>query len=213
MKLPWRKLAAAATLLAATPAVADGGALSFDLSAGVSGLNVAAPYAANGSNTFGVGFEAMLGMRYAITNAVEVTAAAYYQPNTGYSHGGVTVAPPDTLPFANGSLTHSLYLFGLLGGARYVTGSVWKLVVGLELGWCHRVYSSFVFVDSHGVQQNLGLQDFSTDNIVFQPLVGVEWAFADHWSASLIPRFTVLIGPDATVGVSLLLSFSYSWFL
>jgi hypothetical protein len=205
-------MVAVATLLAATPALADRGALTFDLGAGVAGLNVAAPYAANDGNAFGVGFEAMVGMRYAITNEFEVTAAAYFEPSTSYNHSDVTVVTGSNGTFT-GTLTHSLYFFGLLGGVRYVTGSVWRLVVGLEAGWCHRVYSGVGLFDATGKEYNLGLQDFSTDNIVLQPLVGVEWTFADHWSVSLIPRFTLLIGPDATVGASLLLSVSYSWFL
>jgi hypothetical protein len=83
-------------------------------------------------------------------------------------------------------------------------------VVGVESGWSHRSYSGFQTTGLLGLGPSL--DHFVTDNIVIQPLVGVEWAFADHWSASLIPRFTVLIGPDSTVGFSLMLSISYAWF-
>jgi hypothetical protein len=195
-------------LLAAVPARADRGALSFDLSAGGAGLNLPAPYAISSGETFGVGFEGMLGVRYAVLNELEFTLAAYFEPNVTYTHDNITVAPNGG---PHGDLTHSLYLFGVVGGVRYVTGSVWKLVMGLEGGWCHRVYSQ---IEGNGQLALVpSFPDFTTDNIVIQPLLGVEWAFADHWSLSLIPRFTVLIGPDPTIGVSVMLSISYSWFL
>jgi hypothetical protein len=196
------------TLLVAAPVRADRGALSFDLSAGAAGLNLPAPYATSGGETFGIGFEGMLGVRYAVLNELEFTLAAYFEPNVTYTHNNITVPENGNV---SGDLTHSLYLFGLVGGVRYVSGSVWKLVVGVESGWCHRVYTRFQ--PSGPLAKGIPFQDFSADNIVFQPLLGVEWAFADHWSVSLLPRFTVLIGPDPTVGVSLMLSISYSWFL
>jgi hypothetical protein len=194
-------------LLAAAPVRADRGALSFDLGAGAAGLSLPAPYASSGDKALGVGFEAMLGVRYAVFNELEFTLAAYFEPNVTYTHDDVTVTTGGDL---HGTLTHSLYFFGVLGGVRYVTGLVWKLVVGLESGWSHRVYSRFQGTDQLSI---VSFPDFSTDNIVFQPLLGVEWSFADHWSTSLLSRFTVLVGPDPTIGVSVMLSISYSWFL
>ncbi len=198
-----------AGLLSAAPAQADRGALSLDVGAGAAGLNLPAPYATGGGNTVGVGFETMVGLRYALTNALEFTAAAYFEPNVTYVHDGVGVQVPGNARPLPGTVTNSLYFVGAVGGLRYVGGSVWKLVVGLEAGWCHRVYTGVRFDGS----ASFPLPSFSTNNFVLQPLLGVEWAFADHWSASLIPRFMVLIGPDATLGASLLLSISYSWFL
>ncbi|HTP51418.1 MAG TPA: hypothetical protein VMK42_12020, partial [Anaeromyxobacteraceae bacterium] len=64
-----------------------------------------------------------------------------------------------------------------------------------------------------GRDYNLQLSDFGTDNILLQPLVGLEWEFADHASISVLARVPILLGPEATVGVSVSLAFSYSWFL
>jgi len=174
---------------------------------GASGLVLPAPYAMSGQTIFAADFEVMLGLRYAITNEFELTLSGFYGPPITYTHDDVTVVSPAKL---SGNESHSLFRFGVLGGVRYVRGSVWKLVVGLEAGWSHRSYSNF---QSTGDLATAFLPHFCTDNTVIQPLVGVEWAFADHWSASLIPRFTVLLGPDSTVGFSLMLSISYSWFL
>jgi hypothetical protein len=197
-------------LLCATPAHADHGALSVDVAAGGAALSLAAPYAPSGGHTFVVDFEAMLGLRYAVTNELEFTLAGYFEPQLGYSEANVPVTLPPSSKPVSGTVAFSLSQFGVVAGIRYVQGSVWKLVVGLEGGWNHRSYSGIQFAFASG-QPNL--PSFGTDNIVLQPLVGVEFAFADHWSLSLLSRFTVLIGPDATVGASLMLSISYSWFL
>jgi hypothetical protein len=197
-------------LLFAAPVHADRGALSLDLGTGAAGLSLAAPYASSGGNMFAADFEVMLGLRYAVTNEFELTFAGFYETPATYTHADVSVLLPDSDRPFTGNLSHSLYLFGVVGGVRYVNGSVWKLVVGLEAGWSHRSYSGFQATGSLAI---VPLHHFVTDNTVFQPLLGVEWAFADHWSASLLPRFSVLIGPDSTIGVSLMLSISYSWFL
>ena len=196
-------------LLAATPAHAERGALSLDLGAGIAGLNLAAPYTNGQANAVGVGFEVMLGLRYAVLNELEFTAAASFEPNVGYVYEGVSVQPPLSEKSLQGTLTTTVHLFSAVGGIRYVNGLVWKLVVGLEVGWCHRAYSGLQFAG----QSDFAIPDFGTDNLVVQPLLGVEWAFADHWSASLLPRFTALIGPDSTFAASVLLTLSYSWFL
>jgi len=195
--------------LAAAPAPAERGALSLDLGAGIAGLNLAAPYTNGEASAVGIGFEAMLGLRYALLNELEFTVAAYFEPNVGYVYDGVSVKPPPSPNSLQGTLTTTVHLFGAVGGIRYVNGLVWKLVVGLEVGWCHRAYSGLQFTG----QSNFAIPGFGTDNLVLQPLLGVEWAFADHWSASLLPRFTLLIGPDSTFAASVLLTLSYSWFL
>jgi hypothetical protein len=204
-----RTVLAVLVLLLAAPAHADHGALSLDVGVGAAGLSLPAPYAASGGNTFAVDFEAMLGLRYAVTNELEFTLAGFFEPKVTYRHDDVSIQQQGSNP-VQGNVTHFLSLYGVIAGIRYVHGAVWKLVVGFESGWCHRAYSDVLFAYSGG---QTTLPNFSTDNIILQPLLGVEWAFADHWSASLLPRFTVLVGPDATVGASLMLSISYSWFL
>ena len=207
-----RVFAVCAGFLAAASAHAERGALSLDLSAGAAVLNLAAPYSSSSGTVLAPDFEAMLGLRYAVTNEFEFTLAGYFEPSLSYTHDDAFVLFPDSSTALGGAVSHSLSTVGVVGGLRYVHGLVWKLVLGLEAGWNRRVYSNISF-NNTSLNGNYPLDHFNTDNIVLQPLIGVEWAFADHWSASLLPRFTVLIGPDATVGFSLMLSISYSWFL
>jgi hypothetical protein len=207
--LAWVLAFVLVSLLVATPAMADRGALSLDISLGAAALSLPAPYASSGGNILAADFEAMLGLRYAVTNELEFTLAGYFEPNVSYTHNNVTLTQV-AYGSTTGNLTHSLSTYGIVAGIRYVRGAVWKLVVGLEGGWNHRTYSGIQFVFAGN---QAALPGFPTDNIVLQPLLGVEWAFADHWSASLLPRFSFLIGPDSTVGASLMLGISYSWFL
>ncbi len=204
-----RAFFAVVSLGAAGPAFADHGALSLDVSVGAAGLSLPAPFASSGGSILAVNFEAALGLRYAVTNELEFTLAGNFQPKLSYTSQDIAITPQKSRPIS-GNETYSLGQFGAVAGIRYVRGAVWKLVLGLEGGWNHRAYSAIQFSYS-GTQA--ALPHFGTDNIVLQPLLGVDWAFADHWSASLLPRFTVFIGPDATVGASLMLTISYSWFL
>src|SRR5271155_594152 len=125
-------------LLSARPAQADHGALSLDVGVGGAGLSLAAPYAPNGGNTFVVDFEAMVGLRYAVTNELEFTLAGYFEPQLPYSQENAPVTLPPSMAPVFGTVAFSLSQFGVVAGVRYVRGSVWKLVVGLEGGWNHR---------------------------------------------------------------------------
>lgn len=199
----------AIALLSATPVRADHGALSLDVGVGAAGLSLAAPYGPNSGHMLAIDFEAMLGLRYALTNELEFTLAGSFEPELSYTRDNVLVTASES-GAVSGTVAFALSQFGVVAGVRYVRGSVWKFVVGLEGGWNHRSYSEIQFTYANGQST---LPSFGTDNLVLQPVLGVEFAFSDHWSASLLSRFTVLIGPDSTVGASLILSFSYSWFL
>jgi hypothetical protein len=101
-------------------------------------------------------------------------------------------------------------------GARYLVGMVWRLTLGLDVGWSHRSYSNFHHIDVSGsepVDYELGLPNFTTDNLIVAPVVGVEWAAGDHWSLSLLPRTELLLGPDPTVALTVPLVLSWSWYL
>jgi hypothetical protein len=202
-------------LLGTTPAWADRGALSLDLGGGASALRVAAPYVVNPSSTWAVAPSVNVGLRYAWTNALELSLGGFYDLPVQYTHVNVSVQPPDSGPLP-GTLTHDLARFGLTVGLRYVAGTILRPFVGLEGGWSHRAYSDVHHVNTN-VQPNqdygLGLSDFGTDNILLQPVLGLEWAFADHASLSVLARAPILLGPEATFGFSASLVFSYSWYL
>ena len=175
-------------------------------------MRVAAPYVVTPSSTWAIAPSFSVGLRYAWTNALELTFGGFYDLPVHYTHTDVSLQPPDSgaLP---GTLTHDLVRFGLTVGLRYVFGTILRPFVGLEGGWSHRAYSDVHHLDPAGRDYNLQLSDFGTDNILLQPLVGLEWEFADHASISVLARVPILLGPEATVGVSATVVFSYSWYL
>jgi hypothetical protein len=202
-------------LLGTTPASADRGALSLDLGGGASALRIAAPYVVTPSSTWAIAPSIDVGLRYAWTNAVELTLSGFYDVPVHSTHPNVSVQPPDSGPLP-GTLTHDLARFGVTVGLRYVSGTILRPFVGLEGGWSHRAYSDVHHVNT-SVEPNqdygLALSDFGTDNILLQPVLGLEWAFADHASLSVLARVPILLGPEATFGFSASLLFSYSWYL
>ncbi|HTP26332.1 MAG TPA: hypothetical protein VMK12_11825 [Anaeromyxobacteraceae bacterium] len=142
-----------------------------------------------------------------------MTLAGFYELPIRYEYTNVGVQPPESDHALPGTLTLNLARFGVIVGLRYVFGTVVRPFVGAEGGWSHRAYSDVHHLDSAGRDYNLQLSDFGTDNILLQPLVGLEWEFADHASISVLARVPILLGPEATVGVSATVVFSYSWYL
>jgi hypothetical protein len=167
------------------------------------------------SSSWAVAPSVNVGLRYAWTNALELTLGGFYDLPIHYTHANVSVQPPDSGPLP-GTLTHDLACYGITAGLRYVFGTILRPFVGLEGGWSHRAYSDVHHVNT-SVQPNqdygLALSDFGTDNILLQPVLGLEWAFADHASLSVLARAPILLGPEATFGFSASLVFSYSWYL
>jgi len=205
---------ALAGLLATGPARADRGALSLDFGTGLTSLAVRPSYAETGNGAWTVTLSVSFDIRYALTNQFELSLGGFDELPAHASHPDVLVPTADSGTFS-GTLQYELSRFGVVAGVRYVTGLVARLLFGVEAGWSHRAYSAIQLLDATrpgAPDIGLGLQDFGTDSLVLQPLVGLEWAFADHWSALLIARFTVLVGPEPAFGVSLSFSISYGWF-
>jgi hypothetical protein len=143
-----------------------------------------------------------------------MTLGGFYDLPAHVSHPGTSVPTVDSGNFT-GTLEYELTRFGILAGLRYVTGLVVRFSVGGEVGWSHRTYSGLQLRDTArpgAPDFGLGLRDLALDEFVVQPGVGLEWAFADRWSASLLLRVTVLLGPDPALGLSGSLVISYGWF-
>jgi len=196
-------------------AFADRGALSLDVGAGGTTLGLAAPYAPASGSVQGTAFTTSLGLRYALSNSLEMASSAFFEPPVTYFHNGVTVSTSngDFL----GTLKHRFYRYGFLAGGRLVTGKVWRFVVGADIGWSHRVYSDFQHIDdrqpNNARDYRLTLPDVTRNNLVIAILGGVEWAVGDHWSLSLLPRYEQLLGSDSTFALSARFVFSWSWYL
>ena len=200
--------------LTAAPVMADKGALSAEAGGGMSDLVVAAPFASAPKTMNSLSATVYLGARYALSNSLELVGSAFYEPPVTLWHNDVTVETPNGL--FPGTLTHQLSRYGGQAGAHLVLGAVWRVHLGLELGWSHRMYSGFRHIDVTGAEPfdyKLGLPDFNTDNLVVSPVVGLEWAAGDHWSIAVMPRAQALLGPDATFSLVVPVTFCWSFYL
>ena len=201
-------------LCGGTAAHAERGALSADIGWGVGLINVRAPYAEGSPSQIGSSFVTSLGFRYALTNALEVGAAAFYQPPTTFTHGDAQVQSPGGL--LPGTLSERTQQFGFLLRGRFVHGFTWRFVAGTDVGFATRTFSN---IDHYNVSDpatgprsyGLNLADTSQKNLLLAPSAGVEWA-GDHFTIGLIPRVEFLLGSVRTWAVSLPLSISWSWY-
>ena len=203
-----------AALVLAAPVHADRGALSLDLGTGFTSLALPPPYAQRGSPAWTMALSVTAGVRFAVTHDLELSLTGFDELPAGLQHSDVVVATVDSGSFS-GTLRGNVSRFGLVAGLRFVTGLTVRWFAGLEVGWSRRSYESLQLLDTArpgSPDYGLGLQDFATDSLVLQPVAGLEWAFADHWSTSLGLCLTALLGPEAAVGVSLSVSISYVWF-
>jgi len=208
-------LAAGFWICMGSAAHAERGAVSADLSWGVALINVRAPYAQGAPSQLGGSLTTLLGVRYALTNSVEVGVAAFYQPPTTFTHGDAQVSSPGgTLP---GTLSERTQQIGLLLRGRFVHGFTWRLIAGGDVGFASRSFSN---IDHYDVSDpatgprsyGLNLADTSQKAFLLAPSAGVEWA-GDHFTIGLAPRVEFLLGSERTWALSLPLSISWSWYL
>lgn len=204
-------------LLAVIPgtALADRGALSVDAGGGVSAPFIRAPYAPD-SNTLRLNAPSVwLGGRYALTNRLELAAAAFWEPAVTGWHNGVTLDVEGSS--FRGTLRETVQRYGAVVGPRYIVGMVWRVSVGLDVGWSRRSYSAMQHIDDSNpaapVAYEVPLRDFTANNLVVSPVLGLEWAAGDHWSVSFQPRAQLLVGPESALVLMAPVTFSWSWYL
>lgn len=203
-------------VLAGAPAAvaADRGALTLELGPALSVLN-AAPSQGAGSATLATGGGGTLGVRYALSNALEVGALAVWEAPADYFHSRVEFAPPTGR--VRGTLTERAQRYGALAGVHYVRGFVWRLHLGAELGWTRETFTRRDLLDVSDPANvhsfGLGLQGRTSDALVLAPVAGIEWQFADHWYVSVMPRVQLLVGGTSRVGLLVPVTVGYSWFV
>ena len=198
-----------------TAAHAERGAVSADIGWGIALINVRAPYAQGSPSQVGSSFVTSIGFRYALTNALEVGAAAFYQPPTTFTHTDAQVSSPGGL--LPGTLSERTQQLGLLLRGRFVHGFTWRFVAGADVGFATRLFSN---MDHYNVSDpataprsyGLNLADTSQKALVLAPSAGVEWA-GDHFTIGIVPRVEVLVGTVRTWSLSLPLTLSWSWYL
>jgi hypothetical protein len=209
-------LALATVLAAFAPggALADRGALTLELSPALTWWPSMGPSVGSGDGVSGTTAGGLVGVRYALRNDLDLTAAGFYEAPADFTNPGTTVdtaAGPLT-----GTLTARTSRWGALVGARWVHGLVWRWFVGAEIGWSQQSFTELDLIDvsdpSNPQSFGLGLADRSQGAFVLSPLAGVEWQFADHWSVAIAPRVQVMLDGVGRVGVVLPVSVGYSWY-
>jgi len=199
-------IALASALLAPEASSADRGALTLEAGPSLAllprvasplplaaGVSVAAP-------------AALLGLRYAPGNHLELSATGVYQfPESAttslLSPEGVVVA----------SLAETVSGFGALLGARYLGGLGWRFQVGAELGFWH---SSFTGCRVTGGAAGPGpVASFARDAFTASAAGGLEWQVSDRVVLDLTPRLGLLAGRVPGLLVLVPVSIGFSWYL
>src|SRR5690242_5419619 len=130
----------AAVALAALPevAAADHGAWTLELGPALT-LAGASPSQGSGSTTLATAGGVALGLRYALSNELELAATGLWEAPANYFHTGVDFATATGA--VRGTLAEQAQRYGFLAGLRYVRGYVWRLHLGAEVGWSHEAFT------------------------------------------------------------------------
>lgn len=212
----WARAVTVVAALAVVPAgaVADRGAITLEVGPALS-LVGASPSQGTGSTTLATGGGGVVGLRYALTNELELAGLGLWEASADYFHSGVVLDTPSGS--VEGTLAERVQRYSILGGLHYVRGYVWRLHLGGEVGWSRESYSKrdLLDVSDPGNVHSFGLplQDRTTDSLVLAPVAGIEWQFADHWSLTVIPRVEFLVGGTNRIALLVPVSIAHSWFL
>jgi len=207
-----------------TEARADRGALTLDLGGGATVHLLPAPYTSGAAPLPTTSWLSRVGLRYGISDELEVAFSGFFEPRVGAYHHRVTVdttrpgfpGPDAGRGLFSGTLVHTFQRFGLAVGARRVWGSILRFHLGGDLGWTYRAYGQFDHFDTSGARtrsHGLRLEGFAASNVMLAPVVGLEWAFHDKWSLSVMPRIELLVGPDPMVSFLFPVLLSTSWYI
>jgi hypothetical protein len=204
-----------ASLLAASAAFADRGALSLDVGGAGVAVSVPAPLVQSPKSTLSYGGGALLGARYALSNHLEAGVWGFFEmPVTVYQDGVNVVASSGVYP---GTLKETFTRGGALAGVHFVFGMRFRLILGLEAGWAASVHSGMKHFDvsdpNAAVDYGLTLNDVTTHALLLSPTVGLQWAAGDKWSLALLPRAQLALGKGAGGwAVSIPLIFSWDFY-
>jgi len=194
-------------------ALGDRGAFSVDGGGVLSAARVP-PGVGNGDSVFGSVAGVTLGARYAFRNDLEVSANGVWFQEEPFYNDNTSVTTPDGV-FV-GQAQNRVGRLGATIGAHYVTGLVWRLRVGAEVGWSRLVFRHLHLVDVSDPTSprsfGLRLGDRTVDGIVVAPVAGVEWIATDHLSFAITPRIYFLLGEPTMTAFTVPITVSWSWY-
>lgn len=198
-------------LLAPAGALADRGALTLEAGGSVSALRLSPPVG-SGASVQGTTAGAELRVRYALTNSLELTLGGSWTAPSRYYHDGVTMV--DAFGDHYGQLQSTATRWAVMGGARWVRGTVWRFVAGAEAGLTVSSFTRVSFLDltGGGAGASMTLSDSSATQVTVAALAGVEWNITDRLAVAVVPRVEALLGTPTALAVVLPLSVSFSWY-
>ena len=205
-----------AAVVAALPllAAADRGALTLEVAPALTWWPAWGPPVGSGTGVSGWTAGGLVGVRYALRNELELTLNGFYEAPATFTNPGTTV-DSGTVPLT-GTARATVSRWGALAGARWVQGLAWRWFVGAEIGYAQQNLSALDLIDvsdpSNPHSFGLTVANRSEGAFVLSPLAGIEWQFADHWSAAFTPRLQVMFGGVSRVAVVLPVSIGYSWY-
>jgi hypothetical protein len=200
--------------LAPALAGADRGALTLELGPALAVVR-SAPSLGSGPDITGTMGGGLLGARYGLRHNLELTGTAFWDAPTKFYHSATSASVSgQTL---EGTLGETAGRVGLLVGARYVRGFLWRYSLGVEVGWSHQTFSGrdLVYPSTPGSSTNFDqrFSDVERDALVIAPLAGLEWQLADHWTIAATPRLEFLVGGVGRFTFVLPVTVGYSWYL
>ncbi len=155
-----------------------------------------------------------LAVRDGLTDRLELHAQGFWSYPGTLVHRPTTISTPSGS--ASGALTEQVSRWGAGLGARYTAvGLVWRVPVGIEIGWAHASATNRDLLSlSAAAPTSLGLRlgDGSSNALSLAPFAGLEWLATDRLSFAILPRLELLLGSSATVGVVFPFTVGWSWY-
>jgi len=218
MRVPARQLSRATialALLVPVSAPADRGALTLEIGGDLV-LTQLTPSFGSGDSVQGSLGGAEIRVRYAVSNRFELEASGFWNATATFVNTNVRASSgggPVT-----GSLRREVGRGGAAMGARYLAaGSIWRVPLGLDVGWLRTSSSSQDLIDvsdpQNPVSFGLRIDPARTDRLFLAPFAGVEWIATDHFSVSIVPRLEVPVGSSSSPALVFPFCVGWSWYL
>jgi hypothetical protein len=162
------------------------------------------PAVGTGGATSGTLGGAILGLRYGLTNNVDLTLGGTWLNPAEFYHQGVVV--PCNGTECSGQLSGQMGRITASAGADYVMGLRLRFHVGAELGWAEVSFTQLQHSSGTPIATSRTI-----DGLLIAPRVGLEWAATDHLSFAITPRVEMLIG-EPQLAFSVPFTVAYSWY-
>ena len=200
-------VALAAALVAPAAVRGDVGALTVEAGGAVS-LGQVAPSVGQGDAVTGTLGGVWTTLRYAVRHRAELQLSGFWYAPATFTQLPVTISGN------SGALAASVTRWGAAAGLRVIAaGLVWRVPVGLDVGWAHTRSSDRDLLAASGGSLGMKLGNASADQLLVAPFVGLEWQATDRLTFAVVPRLEILAGGASTLGVVVPLTVGWSWYL